>query len=168
MKNHLKKFVFAFLMAYIGTVVVNAQEGKLSHVATLGINFPILDEGLGYHLGYNPDISLTKNFGIQGQLSYSFTDITSTFLSGNTGSYKSINLLVGPRIYLRDSTSNLRPYLCALAGVDRFVETRSGVKREPGLLFGLSVGLYAEIKKFIVGFCAESPSILVLKAGYIF
>lgn len=167
MTKIMKSAMLLGLIFFIGTAS-SAQDRKFSNRLTIGPNFPMLDTGVGYHIGYNPDISIAKNLGVQGQVSYSFTDIKSTFISGNTGSYKSINLLVGPRLYLRDSIRKFRPYLCALAGIDRLVETRSGIKRDPAYLFGLSMGLYGEVKNFLFGFCAETPSIYVLKLGYKF
>ena len=125
MINQIKKFFLVFLLIYICTAV-SAQERSFSHVAMLGFCSPALSSGLGYHLAYNPGISLTENFGFQGQVSYSYAKITSTFISGNTGSIKSFNLLLGPRLYLAEETKKFRPYLSALAGIERVIEKRSG------------------------------------------
>jgi hypothetical protein len=161
----IKKYVFVFFLVFIATAV-GAQERNFSHATTLGYCSPIMSAGFGYHLAYNPGISLTENFGIQGQVSYSYAKITSTFLSGNTGYTKSFSLLLGPKLYLREETKTFRPYLSALAGIDRVIEKRSDEVREPELIFGLSMGVFAEINRFIVGFSAETPGFLVFKLGY--
>jgi len=66
--NFIKKgIVLITFLTLIGTVV-KAQDNKFSNTAILGVGTPILDNGIGFHIGYNPSLSVHEYFAVEGQL----------------------------------------------------------------------------------------------------
>jgi len=143
-----------------------AQDRKFSHQGTIGVGSVLLDESLSFHLAYNPGFYLRQNLDLLGQVSYSSSKITSAFLSGARGSLQSLNVLVGPRIYLRKEVKKFRPYFMLLVGINGHVEERNGETRPPVMEFGLCSGIMAEIDHFIFGFSVETPGVMALRLGY--
>ena len=78
----------------------SAQDNNFSIQVATGVSSPLLDSGLGFYVGVNPCIRITKRISAEGQASYMFTKINSSFLSGKTGSIRSVNTLAGGRLYV--------------------------------------------------------------------
>ena len=70
-----------------------AQEKSFEKLVTIGISQPILNNGTGFHVGFNPSFELTKSFSLEGQLSHIYTNIDSYFLSGVFILVKKLSLL---------------------------------------------------------------------------
>lgn len=149
-------------------LAAQANDQKLSTLATIGVSTPILDNGTGVLIGINPSYTLTPNLSIESQVSYSYTFISSTFLSGNQGKSHGINVLVGGRLYLNSSEKINRFYVNLLIGGNYFQEQINGLIRNPELGIGVSAGVFYHRGKFVIGLSSESPENLTLKLGYSF
>ncbi len=90
----MRQTLFAFLFFSISAYTY-AQQSPFSTSATVGLTSPLLDNGLGIHLGVNPAYALLPHVAVEGQLSYLYTNISGSFLSGNTGHYHAVNSLAG-------------------------------------------------------------------------
>lgn len=146
----------------------NAQRNKLSVTSTVGVTSPLLDEGIGVHLGVNPAVSLTRKFSIEGQLSYFRAEISSSFLTGKTSSINAINALGGGRFYFSPVRKQTRFYVNGLLGVNQLIEETTGPSSQKTIDLGFATGLFLEKKRFMAGLSYESPQNVVLKGGYIF
>lgn len=145
-----------------------AQSDKYSTTASIGITSPLLNKGLGFHVGVNPKFSLTPGFALEGQVSYIYTHIGSAFLSGKESNYNTINVLSGGRLYLSDESARQRLYLNLLLGGNYLNQRfQSGAKSESYNL-GFSSGLYIEGSQIVIGISYDSPRNNVLKVGFIF
>lgn len=159
-----KDFLLAIILIFIG-MKVNAQYENFSSSITVGATTSILDNGVGLHLGYNPSYALTSNFSIESQVSYLYTKISSTFISGNTGKNNAINALLGGRLYFMPAEKSTRIYINALFGANYNKEEINNVKSKSEIIGGFSLGAFIEIKKLLFGLSIESPSNLTLKFG---
>jgi hypothetical protein len=149
--------------------ILNAQKGENTTAINGGLGAPLLDNGLGVYLGVNHCWFFSSRIALEGQVSYLHTKITGSFLSGDTGITHSVNTLIGGRLYLSPSEKKVRPYLNLLVGgvySRAQQESRDAVTSEFNA--GISVGTFFEINHFLAGLSLESPSSLILKAGYIF
>lgn len=145
-----------------------AQKSNFSTLPTIGVTTRILDNGLGYHIGINPSYLLSPKVSIEGQVSYLYTKITSSFLSGKERKSQSINTLAGGRLYLNSEKRINRFYLNLLIGLNYNKEEFNNVKQSGEFGVGLSGGGFLEFNKFVVGLSYDTPQNLVLKAGYVF
>lgn len=166
MKKSLFLGLCAGLLLFQGQHLL-AQADRFSHQVTIGATFPLLSQGIGAHIAYVPAWSLHSFVGIQSQVSYSYTAITSAFISGATGYHHSLNLLAGPRVFLRGEAKKLRPYVFAMAGVNRVVQNYNGETDPAYLSFGFSTGVMVEFKPLTAGITAETPGVILLRLGYI-
>ncbi len=167
MKYIAKKCALILTLLSFG-LLTNAQKGNLSGSPIIGVSKPIFDSGLGFHIGVNPSYSLSSNFSLEGQLSYSYTEITSSFLSGKTGQSNSTNILMGGRLYLNSEERPNRFYLNLLVGGNYIKEEGNGVKYDGEINMGISSGGFFELGKFLIGLSYETPQNLILKIGYVF
>jgi len=158
--KHLKKILFFIFLP----VSIWGQDKKLDLLPSLGITKPILDNGLGVHIGVNPSYVLTNHLSTEGQLSYSYTKINGSFLSGNQGYFHSTNALVGARLYLNKVENTSRFYINALFGFNYLIENTNGIQTE-STLFGHSIGGYFEHKKVVLGVTYDTYANLILRAG---
>ncbi len=167
MKNYLWSIPLFVLAMGFGSSVM-AQKGSFSTNATIGITSPILDNGIGFHLGVNPSYALFSHLSIEGQVSYIHTDINGYFISGGEGTLDAGNALVGGRLYLTHPDNQVRPYINLLFGGNFTQEKRVAGETTAMFLPGFSAGGFLEIHKFLVGVTFDSPKNIILKAGYIF
>ena len=167
MKNRNKKCFILYLLLSFGLMAA-AQKGSFTTTSTIGLATPILDSGIGLHLGINPSYVLSPHFSIEGQISYASTKIRSSFLSGAEGHSNSVNTLAGGRLYLSSIEKKNRFYVNALIGLNYNKEEKNGLKRDGEFNVGSSIGAYLELNKFLLGLSFETPENLVLKVGYIF
>lgn len=156
-------------LALVGTIV-KAQNNNFSNTITLGVGTPILDNGIGFHLGYHPSVSVHEYFAVEGQLSYFNAKVTG-FISGDAGRNHAVNFLTGPRVYLIAEDKNVRPYINLLLGgiYTREIMERAGVsttRSEFG--FGFSGGAYVNINQFVLGLSYDTPQNVIFKVGYTF
>lgn len=166
--NFSKKGIIVMMfLALVGTIA-NAQNNNFSTTATLGIGTPLLDNGLGFHIGVNPSFSVSEYFAVEGQLSYVNTSIKSSFLSGDTGKVHSVNGLVGSRLYFTPQDAKVRPYINALVGGLYNHEVMDRIDSEPEFRLGFSGGAFVKIDRFVVGLSFDTPENVIFKAGYTF
>jgi hypothetical protein len=163
----MKHTLFAILFFSI-TAYAQAQQSPFSTSATVGITSPILDNGLGLHLGVNPAYALLPHVAIEGQISYLYTNISGSFLSGNTGFYHAVNTLAGGRFYLHGPEKSTRLYLNLLAGAVYQQETTNGITRSGAFDLGFSAGAYLQLSKWLLGLSYDTPQNVILKVGYVF
>lgn len=163
-----KGIVVIVFLALVGTIA-KAQNNDFSSTITLGIGAPILDGGIGGHIGFNPAYSVSEYFAVEGQLSYAYMRINSSFISGKTGKVQSANILTGGRVYFTGEDKKVRPYANLLIGgmYNHEVQDSSGFKTtEFG--FGLSAGAFVNINQFILGLSLDTPQNIIFKLGYTF
>lgn len=147
---------------------VQSQELPIKANVNLGIGIPLLDNGVSYHVGVNPFYRIAPHVSIEGQLSFATARITRSFLSGNKKIEHTVNALVGPRLFITKEGNSFRPYLNFLTGLT-YIKTRGDAKSTDAVDFpGFSFGVFANIKKILVGISLESPGNLLFKVGYIF
>ena len=145
----------------------NAQEKSFEKLVTIGISQPILNNGTGFHVGFNPSFELTKSFSVEGQLSHIYTNIDSYFLSGDYGRSNDVNLLAGGRFYLNSSENKNRFFINLLLGLNYERDDRVDREIREEYRLGFSVGGYYRFKKINFGLTYDSHHI-VLKCGYSF
>ena len=144
-----------------------AQEKSFEKLVTIGISQPILNNGTGFHVGFNPSFELTKSFSLEGQLSHIYTNIDSYFLSGDYGRSNDVNLLAGGRFYLNSSENKNRFFINLLLGLNYERDDRVDREIREEYRLGFSVGGYYRFKKINFGLTYDSHHI-VLKCGYSF
>ena len=144
-----------------------AQEKSFEKLVTIGISQPILNNGTGFHVGFNPSFELTKSFSLEGQLSHIYTNIDSYFLSGDYGRSNDVNLLAGGRFYLNSSENKNRFFINLLLGLNYERDDRVDREIREEYRLGFSVGGYYRFKKINFGLSYDSHHI-VLKCGYSF
>ena len=144
-----------------------AQEKSFEKLVTIGISQPILNNGTGFHVGFNPSFELTKSFSLEGQLSHIYTNIDSYFLSGDYGRSNDVNLLAGGRFYLNSSENKNRFFINLLLGLNYERDDRLGREIREEYRLGFSVGGYYRFKNINFGLSYDSHHI-VLKCGYSF
>jgi hypothetical protein len=147
---------------------IAAQDRTLSVLATVGVTTPILDSGLGLHVGLQPSIPLTDRLSAEGQVSYRYSRVDATFLSGETGTDFAINTLLGARYYLNGEDKRSRFFINALCGVIYANEDIDSRPTDPTIGVGFSTGLFVCRRKLTLGLSFESQQHLVLKGGYSF
>mgnify|MGYP001324908572 CR=1 FL=1 len=144
-----------------------SQEKSFEKLVTIGISQPILNNGTGFHVGFNPSFELTKSFSLEGQLSHIYTNIDSYFLSGDYGRSNDVNLLAGGRFYLNSSENKNRFFVNLLLGLNYERDDRLDREIREEYRLGFSVGGYYRFKKINFGLTYDSHHI-VLKCGYSF
>ena len=162
----MKKLIL--LLLFFGLINNSiAQEKSFEKLVTIGISQPILNNGTGFHVGFNPSFELTKSFSVEGQLSHIYTNIDSYFLSGNYGRSNDVNILAGGRFYLNSSENKNRFFINLLFGLNYERDDRLDREIREEYRLGFSVGGYYRFKKINFGLSYDSHHI-VLKCGYSF
>lgn len=160
MKNSL--ILLTIFMCATSTI---AQKSKFSVFPNFGVTKPILDGGLGFHAGVNPSYKLSNRFALEGQVSFSYTDISSAFLSGKRGSVSASNFLTGGRLYLNPNSKKSIFYLNLLAGLNVIKEKSEGLVLGTEYGFGFSTGGFVNLSGLTLGITYDTPQNLVLKLG---
>lgn len=159
--NH--KFLLLALFFFTSHLTIIAQKGDFSFTPTIGLNIPILDNGIGFHIGINPAYSFSSFVAVEAQVSLGHIKGVGAFLTGESSSQTSFNVLVGPRFYLLSEEKKARPYLNLLVG---------GMQNSESdyieYTVGASVGGFVEINNFLLGVSAETPGNIIVKTGYVF
>ena len=162
----MKKLIL--LLLFFGLINNSiAQEKSFEKLVTIGISQPILNNGTGFHVGFNPSFELTNSFSLEGQLSHIYTNIDSYFLSGDYGRSNDVNLLAGGRFYLNSSENKNRFFVNLLLGLNYERDDRFDREIREEYRLGFSVGGYYRFKKINFGLTYDSHHI-VLKCGYSF
>ena len=162
----MKKLIFLLLFFGLITNIIG-QEKSFEKLVTIGICQPILNNGTGFHVGFNPSFELTKSFSLEGQLSHIYTNIDSYFLSGDYGRSNDVNLLAGGRFYLNSSENKNRFFINLLLGLNYERDDRLDREIREEYRFGFSAGGYYRFKKINFGLTYDTHHI-VLKCGYLF
>ena len=163
----MKKLILLLLL-FFGLINNSiAQEKSFEKLVTIGISQPILNNGTGFHIGFNPSFELTNSFSLEGQLSHIYTNIDSYFLSGDYGRSNDVNLLAGGRFYLNSSENKNRFFVNLLLGLNYERDDRFDREIREEYRLGFSVGGYYRFKKINFGLTYDSHHI-VLKCGYSF
>jgi len=157
-----------FLSCYLTPNFCHAQDSGIDLFVHGAITTPILDNGTGFSLGLNPSKDLNRFIKAEMQINYNYTTISSSFVSGRTGSVNSGNVLVGGRLSFMPSEKPNRIYVNALIGANLSREMKDGLETQDDLLFGLSSGVYVKLKQFAVGAGVEAPAYFFVRAGYTF
>ena len=149
-----------FLSMHITSI---AQKRNFSISPTIGLNIPILDNGVGFHIGLNPAYSISNRFAIEGQVSFAYVKINGAFISGEQNTQSNFNALLGARFYILSKEKKARPYLNLLIG---------GMQNQESdymeFTVGASTGVFVDINRFLVGLSFETPGNVILKVGYTF
>ena len=96
--NFSKKGTLIIMFLALAGTFANAQNNTFSNTITLGIGTPMRDSmSVGFHMGYNPSISLSEYLAIEGQISYFNTQLMTVF-SDEIRTGHSVNALIGPRL----------------------------------------------------------------------
>ena len=162
----MKKLIL--LLLFFGLINNSiAQEKSFEKLVTIGISQPILNNGTGFHVGFNPSFELTKSFSLEGQLSHIYTNIDSYFLSGDYGRSNDVNLLAGGRFYLNSSENKNRFFINLLLGLNYERDDRLGREIREEYRLGFAVGGYYRFKKTNFGLTYDTHHI-VFKFGYSF
>ena len=161
----MKKLILLLFFGLINNSI--AQEKSFEKLVTIGISQPILNNGTGFHVGFNPSFELTNSFSLEGQLSHIYTNIDSYFLSGDYGRSNDVNILAGGRFYLNSSENKNRFFINLLLGLNYERDDRLGREIREEYRLGFSVGGYYRFKKINFGLSYDSHHI-VLKCGYSF
>lgn len=167
MKHQISRYFFALILLSLG-LSVQAQTNSFSVASTIGVTTPILDNGIGLHIGINPSYVLSPNLSMEGQISYLYTSIGATFLSGKEGNSNALNVLAGGRWYLSPAEPTKRFYLNLLLGVNYNTEEVNEVKNDGELSFGYSAGAFYEFNQFLIGLSYDTPQNIVLQVGCVF
>lgn len=142
------------------------QKRNLANTLSLGVSRPMLDKGIGLHLGLNSAYPINSTFSVEGQLSYLHTWVLSSFLSGETGKVKALNTLVGGRYYLITNNSRNRFFLSLLIGGNREITVKKDQEMEEVIRAGYSAGAFFCFNKWWIGLSYETPQNIVLKWAY--
>ena len=145
-----------------------AQKGTTNLMVSLGPSVPVLDGGIGVHLGVNPTLALNNHLAVEGQVSYLYTRITGSFISGKQGTDQTASALAGLRLYVLGPQKIVRPYVSALIGGAFLLEAYDGQEATRSWVPGLSLGAYVRFQPWTVGLAVESAANVVLKVGYHF
>jgi hypothetical protein len=165
------------LKPFLSTVVIftlltgsnlNAQGNSFFLIANSGISTPLLEEGIGFHIGLTSSYSLTQHLAVEGQVSYVRTNIKSAFISGRSGIANTCNLLAGARLYFNSEDKKVRPCINLLLGGMYNDEEKEGLDLDPEFGVGLSLGTFVEINKLILGVSFDTPGNIIFKVGYRF
>ncbi len=167
MKNKRTKNLLIIVIFFHLAFLLNAQKDNFSTAAFSGLSTPILDNGIGLHLGINPSYSLFSHLSIEGQISYVYTNITGSFISGNEAKTNAFNTLLGGRLYFNSESRKTRFYINLLMGGNYNVTYRSSEKMTEYII-GLSGGGYVEREHLLFGISFDTPQNLILKIGYVF
>ncbi|MFK7933937.1 MAG: hypothetical protein AB8G22_10540 [Saprospiraceae bacterium] len=167
MKIAFKRFFVILILLSVGKLLP-AQDTNFSTSTTVGITTPILDNGSGFHIGVNPAYSVSPRFSLEGQVSYLYTKINGSFISGNQGKSNAVNTLVGGRLYLSSEERPNRLYINLLVGGNYNNEEIDGRANGGEFSGGFSVGGYVAFRKILLGLSYDTPQNLILKVGYVF
>lgn len=162
------KKLYLLLLLVLLVFHANAQENRFSLMPTIGLTSTILDNGLGIHLGVNPSIRLTERISAEGQISYSFINISSSFISGNVGTVQSINTLAGGRFYFSAEDKNTRVFINLMSGLNYLREKENDLVKDGEFNLGFTAGAFVEVKNITIGLSFESPQNIALKLGHSF
>ena len=157
------KSILILLVLFTSSLNTTAQKGDLSISASLGLNFPILDNGVGFFVGVNPTYGLSNNFALETQFSFGFVPGGEDFLTGEPEPQNNFNALLGGRLYILSDEKKVRPYINLLGG-GMYNADADYIE----VILGFSTGAFVEIKQFMFGISAESPGNIILKAGFKF
>jgi len=162
----MKKLIFYFLLFGLINNIIS-QDKSFEKLISTGITQPILNNGTGFHIGFNPSFQLTNTFSLEGQLSHIYTNIDSYFLSGDYGQSNDVNLLFGGRLYLNSFENKNRFFINLLIGLNYERDDRLGREIREEYKLGFAVGGYYQFKKINFGLTYDTHHI-VLKCGYSF
>ena len=146
---------------------ISAQEKEWEKLVSIGISQPILNNGTGLHIGFNPSLTITPKFSTEAQISFIYTEINNYFISGGTGNENAANVLAGGRFYINSSENKNRFFVNLLVGLNYNRDKKIGreIREESGL--GFSIGSYYNFKKANIGITYDTHH-MVLKFGYSF
>lgn len=161
------KLLHVFLLLFLYTNHLNAQVDKFSIEPTIGLTTPILDNGLGFHIGINPSVRLTQKLSAEGQISY-IHGRANSFLSGNVNVVNSVNTLLGGRFYLNSEDKKTRFFFNLLTGLNYNNEKKNNTSSEGEFQLGFAGGAYININRIIIGVSYDTPQNLILKLGFSF
>lgn len=143
-----------------------AQQSTFYTSATIGIASPVLDNGVGFHVGVHPSTTLTDRLSFDSQISYLCTDVKSGFLSGGDFNIHSFNMLGGGRFYFNSSEKTNRFYINLLLGGNYNVESNGVVTIDRNFKLGFSTGAFVKLKRLLLGISFDAPQHRVFKVGY--
>ena len=166
-KSINKTFLLCIFLSF--GLFANAQNSKFESSVFLGVSAPILDSGIGYHVGINPTYTLTSYLSAEASFSFIYTQINGAFLSGDKGHSNSVNAVVGGRLYFNSDEKKNRIYInFLLGGFYSNEDFEDNMNDEDFYDVGLSTGAYLELNRFLIGVSLDTPQNLTLKAGFIF
>ncbi len=163
---YFQKKLLLFVLLFLG-IFANAQTKEFSISPNIGITTPILDNGLGIHLGINSAYLFSSHVAVEGQISYLHTRLSATFLSGKEGKSNSVNVLAGGRLYLNSEEKTNRFYFNLLAG-GYYEKEKFENNVAHKFAIGFSSGVYLQLKKVLLGLSFDTPQNVIFKVGYQF
>ena len=168
MKKRIKVIV-VFALCFIG-LGMNAQSSKFHFLGTVGITKPIMNNGLGASLGFNPSYAFGEILSVESQVSYTFTNVTGSFIVGDKGTVNELGAFIGPRVYFNKAEKRTRFYINLLIG-GVFVSDNVGTEDDKYISewnLGLTTGFYVERDSVVYGLAVQSYESFVLKIGFQF
>lgn len=161
--NFKIKYFLLGIFLIIGQLSLVAQDEEFYTSPTIGLNIPILDNGIGFHIGVNPTFPISSFISVESQLSFGYVKNSGTFLTGESSTQSNVNALLGGRLYLLSKERKVRPYLNLLLG--GMYNSEADFKE---YAIGGSAGGFIEINKLLFGAAVETPGNFIFKTGYIF
>ena len=89
---NLKTFLFS-LLGFFYSDFSYTQDSKTQIMGSVGVSYPLLDNGLGVQAGVNASYQIADWFEFEGQLSYQRSEIEESFFSIGNAKLNSIALL---------------------------------------------------------------------------
>lgn len=158
--------IVAVLCCLLAFGKVNAQEMDFTGVA--GVGTPLLDNGFGYHFAFNPSMPIQERLFADAQISFTNTNIGSTFLTGQRVREQVIGIYLGARYYLNTEEKETRYFVNLLFGRYFGREIDESSMTEDFSSLGLTGGIYLQKKKIYIGLGFDPPQSVIFKLGYTF
>ncbi len=156
MTSFLRKLTLALALLSVGF----SAHAQFSFTPTIGAGLQPAESGFGAYIGVYGSRPLGTHFAFDSQLSF-------IVIGDDNGTYSVLNALAGIRIYFNQEGAEPRIYFNALLGPSFEREARFDFIAHE-LEFGYSGGLFAEIRRVVIGVSFDAPQSLLLKAGYVF
>ena len=161
-----KKVNFLLILLFVAATVKSQKTNQFRFTPNIGITTPILDNGLGVLTALNIEGRALEYVSGEGQISYSYNRIHSSFLRGEKGHRRGFNVLLGPRFYFNSSEHANRFYVNLLFGGIYRNDTQENRSDFKAVAFGHSFGLYWSNEKLILGGSFDSYALFSLRVGW--
>lgn len=154
-------FFLLFLFTLQGVYAQNENTSRVS--LTGGYNTlmspDLFESNYGFHLAANLYDAQIERIDWDYQLSVNY--------NAGFNQIFNVNVFLGSRIYFNKPENKNRYFLTAHNGFSYIHEWGEDFI-ESKIDYGYSLGLFAALNQFIIGFSAERPEVFIFKLGFIF